>query len=96
MLFRSNDTATTEIYTLSLHDALPILRYMYKPSKDGSSPNAWTSTIGNLDVHYSSGPHNRMFYFLSQGSSRPISASLRLTPLGTTSSSRTYWLVPAS
>ena len=26
MLFRSNDTATTEIYTLSLHDALPISR----------------------------------------------------------------------
>ena len=45
------------------------LRWMYKPSKDGSSPNAWSSTIGNLDVHYSSGPNNRMFYFLSQGSS---------------------------
>jgi Zn-dependent metalloprotease len=44
------------------------LRWMYKPSKDGASPNAWTSTIGNLDVHYSSGPNNRMFYFLSQGS----------------------------
>ena len=31
MLFRSNDTATTEIYTfldtLSLHDALPIYRF---------------------------------------------------------------------
>ena len=26
MLFRSNDTATTEIYTLSLHDALPIYK----------------------------------------------------------------------
>src|SRR5687768_17734746 len=26
MCFFSNDTATTEIYTLSLHDALPILR----------------------------------------------------------------------
>ena len=26
MLFRSNDTATTEIYTLSLHDALPIFK----------------------------------------------------------------------
>src|SRR5438445_7801131 len=25
--FFCNDTATTEIYTLSLHDALPILRY---------------------------------------------------------------------
>ena len=45
------------------------LRYMYKPSLDGSSPNAWSSTIGSLDVHYSSGPSNRMFYFLSQGSS---------------------------
>jgi Zn-dependent metalloprotease len=44
------------------------LRWMYKPSKDGASPNAWSSGIGNLDVHYSSGPNNRMFYFLSQGS----------------------------
>ena len=45
------------------------LRYLYKPSKDGASPNAWSSSIKNLDVHYSSGPNNRMFYFLSQGSS---------------------------
>jgi Zn-dependent metalloprotease len=44
------------------------LRYMYKPSLDGSSPNAWSSTVKNLDVHYSSGPNNRMFYFLAQGS----------------------------
>ncbi|MFL5358745.1 M4 family metallopeptidase, partial [Archangium sp.] len=45
------------------------LRYMYKPSKDGASKDAWSSTLGTLDVHYSSGPSNRMFYFLSQGSS---------------------------
>ncbi len=44
------------------------LRYMYKPSKDGSSPDAWSISLKNLDVHYSSGPNNRMFYFLSQGS----------------------------
>ncbi|MCU6496452.1 M4 family metallopeptidase [Rugamonas sp. A1-17] len=44
------------------------LRWMYKPSKDGSSPDAWSSSLGNLDVHYTSGPNNRMFYFLSQGS----------------------------
>jgi Zn-dependent metalloprotease len=44
------------------------LRWMYRPSKDGNSPDAWSSTIKNLDVHYSSGPNNRMFYFLSQGS----------------------------
>ena len=45
------------------------LRYMTKPSKDGSSPDAWSSTLKNLDVHYSSGPNNRMFFFLSQGAS---------------------------
>jgi len=45
------------------------LRWMYKPSKDGSSPDAWSSTLKYLDVHYSSGPNNRMYYFLSQGSS---------------------------
>ena len=44
------------------------LRYMYKPSKDGSSPNAWSTSLKNLDVHYSSGPNNRMFYFLANGS----------------------------
>jgi Zn-dependent metalloprotease len=44
------------------------LRWMYKPSKDGSSPDAWNASIKRLDVHYSSGPNNRMFYFLSQGS----------------------------
>src|SRR3712207_8540493 len=29
MCFFFNDTATTEIYTLSLHDALPILRLLH-------------------------------------------------------------------
>jgi len=45
------------------------LRWMYKPSKDGHSPDAWSTALKNLDVHYSSGPNNRMFYFLAQGSS---------------------------
>jgi Zn-dependent metalloprotease len=44
------------------------LRWMWKPSKDGASRDAWSSTLGNIDPHYSSGPNNRMFYFLSQGS----------------------------
>ncbi|WP_338845789.1 M4 family metallopeptidase [Massilia sp. W12] len=44
------------------------LRYLQKPSKDGSSPDAWNSNLGAMDVHYSSGPNNRMFYFLAQGS----------------------------
>ena len=45
------------------------LRYMYKPSLDGSSPDFWKSTLGTLDVHYSSGVGNHFFYLLSQGTS---------------------------
>jgi Zn-dependent metalloprotease len=49
------------------------LRWMVKPSLDGSSPDAWSSSLKRLDVHYSSGPNNRMFYFLAQGSSADAS-----------------------
>ena len=41
---------------------------MYRPSKDNSSPDAWSTALRRLDVHYSSGPNNRMFYFLTKGS----------------------------
>jgi Zn-dependent metalloprotease len=44
------------------------LRWMWKPSKDGASADAWSKSVTRLDVHNSSGPNNRMFYFLSQGS----------------------------
>jgi Zn-dependent metalloprotease len=45
------------------------LRYLFKPSLDGFSPDAWTPDLDTLDVHLSSGPMNRAFYFLSQGAS---------------------------
>ncbi len=45
------------------------LRYMFKPSKDGQSRDAWKTGLGGIDVHYSSGPMNRAFFFLSQGAS---------------------------
>ncbi len=44
------------------------LRYMYKPSLDGSSPDAWSSTLKRLDVHYSSGVANHFFFLLAHGS----------------------------
>ncbi|HUQ59886.1 M4 family metallopeptidase [Lentzea sp.] len=44
------------------------LRYMDKPSKDGKSLDYWSSTAGNVDVHYSSGIANHFFYLLSEGS----------------------------
>ncbi|MCS0604799.1 M4 family metallopeptidase [Streptomyces sp. LP11] len=48
------------------------LRYMDQPSKDGGSKDSWYSGIGNLDVHYSSGPANHMFYLLSEGSGTKV------------------------
>ncbi|MEV6417658.1 M4 family metallopeptidase [Kribbella sp. NPDC051718] len=44
------------------------LRYMDKPSKDGASKDCWSSTLGSLDPHYSSGPLNHWYYMLSEGS----------------------------
>src|SRR5476649_1028925 len=52
--FFFNDTATTEIYTLSLHDALPILfrkhgrQYFYKPGRHSN-----THRIGRSEEHTS-------------------------------------------
>ncbi|MEU3662865.1 M4 family metallopeptidase [Streptomyces sp. NPDC032940] len=44
------------------------LRYMDKPSKDGASKDYWSSTLGSVDVHYSSGPANHFFFLLAEGS----------------------------
>ncbi|MFF4379534.1 M4 family metallopeptidase [Kitasatospora sp. NPDC001547] len=44
------------------------LRYMDKPSKDGRSADYWSSSVGSLDVHYSSGVANHFFYLLAEGS----------------------------
>ncbi|MFE2430897.1 M4 family metallopeptidase [Streptomyces sp. NPDC059373] len=44
------------------------LRYMDKPSKDGGSADYWSSSVKNLDVHYSSGVGNHFYYLLAEGS----------------------------
>jgi Thermolysin metallopeptidase, alpha-helical domain len=48
------------------------LRYMDKPSRDGGSPDCWSSGVGGLDVHYSSGPGNHVFYLLAEGSGAKV------------------------
>src|SRR3712207_7076393 len=48
--FFFNDTATTEIYTLSLHDALPISIRSY---------NGTASTITGANTAYHPAPHDR-------------------------------------
>lgn len=49
------------------HGGTP-LRWMYKPSLDGRSPDFYSKTLGRLDVHYSSGVANHFFFLLAHGS----------------------------
>ncbi len=58
-LYKSNPTGTKA------------LRYMHKPSIDGASKDCWYSTIGSIDVHYSSGVANHFFYLLAEGAVVP-------------------------
>ncbi len=47
------------------------LRMMCDPAADGASKDIWTSTVGNVDVHYSSGVPNLMFCLLVKGGQHP-------------------------
>src|SRR3990172_7029579 len=65
-VFFFNDPATTEIYTLSLHDALPILRVAEHAAglRDARGRRAFTTCRGSrllplLDAHPSPLPHPR-------------------------------------
>lgn len=48
------------------------LRYMDKPSKDGASRDCWSTSVGGLDPHYSSGPLNHWFYLASEGTGSKV------------------------
>jgi len=52
------------------------LRYMFKPSLDGTSPDCYQSNIGSLDVHYSSGVANHFYYLLAEGANVPAGFNL--------------------
>lgn len=61
-IYKSNWSSGGTVYTQT-----KALRYMDDPHKDGTSPACWSSSLGSLDVHYSSGPNNHMFYLLAEG-----------------------------
>jgi len=49
----------------------PFLRNMCDPAADGASADVWSSGVGSLDVHYSSGVANLAFCLLSKGGTHP-------------------------
>jgi Zn-dependent metalloprotease len=68
-IFRSNWSTGSFVQSKAL-------RYMDDPTKDGRSPACWSSGLGSLDVHYSSGPANHMFYLLAQGGKSACNGNL--------------------
>jgi Zn-dependent metalloprotease len=66
------------------------LRYMDTPARDGRSPACWSSSIGSLDVHYSSGPNNHMFYLLSNGGTSQCNGRV-VTGIGRDNAARIWY-----
>ena len=68
-----------DVYTPSTpNDAL---RYMDNPSKDGASIDNYSKYTSSLDVHYSSGIWNNMFYLLAHGGTNATS-KISVTGIG--------------
>ncbi|MBK9033009.1 MAG: M4 family metallopeptidase [Myxococcales bacterium] len=73
--------------------ASPALRYMNDPALDGASLDYWTSTAGNVDVHYSSGIANLAFYLTAQGGTHPRGKSTTVvTGIGIYDAARVFYL----
>ncbi|HVK78336.1 MAG TPA: M4 family metallopeptidase, partial [Kofleriaceae bacterium] len=69
---RTGTLATSNDTWLVGEDVLaPALRYMCDPAADGASRDIWTSSVGSVDVHYSSGVGNLAFCLLSKGGTHP-------------------------
>ncbi|GIG62456.1 peptidase M28 [Longispora fulva] len=74
------------------------LRYMYDPSKDGRSPNCYSSSIPNTEVHDAAGPLNHWFYLLAEGTAptdgqptSPTCNSSTLTGVGIQSAGKVFY-----
>lgn len=73
------------------------LRYMADPAADGVSKDYYSSTIGSVDVHYSSGVGNLAFYLLSEGGTHPRGKSTTVvTGIGADKAAQIWYLALSS
>src|SRR3712207_9164107 len=81
--FFFNDTATTEIYTLSLHDALPILRLPGPPSDRAPRRRRDATTrLPPQRLLVGARRHARRGPVLRRRAQRPVAHLLRADPAG--------------
>ena len=68
------------------------LRFMCDPAKDGASKDFWTSSVGSVDVHYSSGVGNLNFCLLVKGGTHPRGKStINVPAIGMDKAIRIYY-----
>ena len=68
------------------------LRFMCDPAKDGASKDFWTSSVGSVDVHYSSGVGNLNFCLLTKGGTHPRGKStINVPAIGMEKAIRIYY-----
>ena len=68
------------------------LRFMCDPAADGASRDYWTSSVGSVDVHYSSGVGNLNFCLLSTGGTHPRGKStINVPAIGMEKAIRIYY-----
>jgi vibriolysin len=58
----------------------PFIRSLCDPAADGASADAWSSSVGNLDVHYASGVGNLAFCLLANGGVHPRGKTTVVVP----------------
>jgi vibriolysin len=58
----------------------PFLRNLCDPAADSSSADVWSSSLGGLDVHYSSGPNNLAYCLLVKGGTHPRGKTTNMVP----------------
>ena len=88
-----SDNNWTVAEDISLTQPPSPFRYLDDPSRDGSSVDYWNSTVGNLDVHYSSGISNLAFALLTKGGTHPHGKSTTIvTGIGIYDSAQIFYL----
>src|SRR5229473_7993965 len=93
MFFFFNDTATTEIYTLSLHDALPILQEAVRAQSGPTPAFAWP-TAPPCTLPARSEEHTSELQSLAYLVCRLLLEKKKLTELGVATACSTPYRTP--
>src|SRR3712207_7498394 len=87
-----NDPASTEIYTLSLHDALPISVLVGSVGSDFADYDAWLSRHGvdTRDVRWSELKHTARFVCTTDAVNNQIASDRKSTRLNSSHANISY------